>query len=150
MKTTILSQKKIMTSALWLLVVGVLFSCAEKVSFTNSSVVPGAEGTVTIKEDKNANYLIDVAVVNLAKPDQLTPPKQTYVVWMESADGIKNLGQINTTDGLFSKTMKASLETTMPYRPNRIFITAEDQATPGYPGMQVVMETEPFQIGKRN
>ena len=150
MKTTVLSRKKITNNALWLLVAGVLFSCAEKVSFINSSVVPGAEGNVTIKEDKNENYLIDVSVVNLAEPGQLTPPKNTYVVWMESADGIKNLGQINTTDGLFSKTMKASLETTMPFRPNRIFITAEDEATPGYPGMQVVMETEPFQIGKRD
>ena len=62
-------------------IVSVLFicltisSCARKMSFTNSTIVPGAEGSVKIKKDKNKNYKIDLNVIHLTEAKRLTPPR---------------------------------------------------------------------------
>jgi hypothetical protein len=67
-------------------------SCARKISFQNSSVVPAAQGSVKLKKDNNNNYGIQVFLSNLAEPGRLEPPKTNYVVWMESDNNyIKNI-----------------------------------------------------------
>jgi hypothetical protein len=120
-------------------------SCARKVSFLTSSVVPAAEGTVKLNKDKNKNYHIQIALSNLAEPNRLQPSKNTYVVWMETDDNaVKNIGQINTSTGFLSKKLKASFETVSPVKPTKIFLTAEDDANVQYPGMQVVLSTNNF------
>ena len=43
-----------------------LASCARKLTFDVSPVVPAAEGTVKIKKSKNGNYLVNVKIKNLA------------------------------------------------------------------------------------
>jgi len=128
-------------------VLGFLFatSCTPKISFLTSQVVPAAEGTVKVKTDNNSNYTINLQVINLAEPERLSPAKSVYVVWMETANnGIKNLGQLKTSSGMFSKTMKSSLETVTAFKPSKIFITAENDATIQYPGYQVVLSTPAF------
>lgn len=125
----------------------ILSSCGRKISFLHSTVVPGAEGLVKIKQDNNKNYALDISVVNLAKANDLTPPKSTYVVWMETEEnGVQNIGQINSSSGLFSKAMKASLQSSVPYKPTKLFITAEDEGNLQHPGMQVVLETDRFNV----
>jgi hypothetical protein len=120
-------------------------SCAKKINFANSEVVPGAEGRVKLKKDRNKNYSMDIDIVNLAQPDKLNPPRQTYVVWVQTEDnGQKNVGQLKTSSGLFSKALKASLEAVTPYRPVSVYITAEDDASIQYPGSQVVLRTDRF------
>jgi hypothetical protein len=120
-------------------------SCARKISFLTSSVVPAAEGTVKINKDKNKNYHIQISLSNLAEPNRLQPSKNTYVVWMETDDNaVKNIGQINTSTGFLSKRLKASFETVTPVKPTKIFITAEDDSNIQYPGMQVVLTTNNF------
>ena len=43
-------------------------SCAKKMTFGTSSVVPAAEGSVKVKSDKNKNTTIDLKVERLADP----------------------------------------------------------------------------------
>jgi hypothetical protein len=122
-----------------------LASCAKKISFQTSSVVPSAEGSVKIKKDNNNNYRIDLNVIRLADPKRLDPSKNTYVVWVETAENAsKNIGSLNTSSSLLSKTLKSSLKTVSPFKPVSLFITAEDNADIQYPGSQVVLRTEHF------
>jgi hypothetical protein len=144
MKKTKLSNmtRIFFTTAFVIVLVCLLESCSRKMAFETSSVVPAAEGSVKLKKDKNSNYLVKLDVVNLAEPQRLEPPKNTYVVWAETAqNGTQNIGQLKTSSGLLSKTLKSSLETTTPFKPTNFFITAEDNANIQYPGGQVVLRT---------
>ena len=117
----------------------------KKVSFNNSAVVPGAEGTVKVKKDKNGNYHMEVEVQHLADSKKLTPSKNAYVVWIETKEkGIKNIGQVHSSSSMFSKTKKAAIETVSPTKPVRIFITAEDDPIVEDPGSLVVLTTDSF------
>jgi len=108
-------------------------------------VVPAANGYIKIKSTKN-NYSIDLVLRNLAKAKNLMPPRETYIVWAETNDGIKKLGEMNSSGRLFSKSLKATLGATLAHKPKKVFITAEDDRDVLYPGMQVVLQTEPFRI----
>ena len=120
-----------------------LSACSRKMNFTRSVVVPTAEGDVKIKKDRNNNYAIHVSVLHLAQPAKLQPPKQTYVVWMETKeDGIKNIGQLKSSSGFLSKTLKASLSAITSFKPRRFFVTAEEAADIQHPGLQTVLTTE--------
>jgi hypothetical protein len=142
MKTTLHILRQVLIVAI---IVTLFQTCSEKTSFQSSSVVPAAEGSVKIKNDKNDNYVINVEVIRLAEPERLTPPKTVYVVWMQTAqNGIKNIGQLKTSSGLMSKTLKSSLETVSSFEPREIMITAEDNAAQQYPG-QVVLRTGSLQ-----
>ncbi len=120
-------------------------SCAKKYTFLNSTVVPGAEGFVKVKNDKNKNYVIKVEVSDLAKVDRVQSTQTTYVVWMETDEGnVENLGQLKSSRSLFSKQKTASLETISSYKPVKVFITTENGTNVQYPGEQVVMRTDTF------
>ncbi len=120
-------------------------SCSRKASFQTSSIVPAAKGSVKVKKDKNSNYQIKISITNLAEPKRLQPSKETYVVWLQTDNNlIKNIGQINSSTGFLSSKLKASFQTVSSFKPNKIFITAEDDATIQYPGSQVVLSTDNF------
>jgi len=146
MKTAIKkTRKNIFSIVIISILVFSLASCARKISFQTSSVVPSAEGSVKVKKDNNKNYSIDLNVIRLADPKRLEPPKNTYVVWIETAENSsKNIGSLNTSSSLFSKTLKSSLKTVSPIKPVRVFITAEDNTDIQYPGSQVVLRTNRF------
>lgn len=128
-----------------LLIVIFLSSRSSKVNFLHSTVVPAAEGYVKVKKDNNSNYDIKVSIENLAQPDRLQPAKNLYVVWMESEDnGIKNLGQVNSSSSLLSDKLKGSFETVSTNKPTRIFITGETEAGLMSPGNLVVLSTKTF------
>jgi len=115
-------------------------SCTKKIPFLISSVLPAAEGQVVVKTDKNNNYVIQVEVSNLADVSRLQPPKNSYVVWIETERGqARNIGSI-----VSSKNLKASFETVSSFKPNRIFITAEENESSQYPGPMVVLTTNRF------
>jgi hypothetical protein len=122
-----------------------LASCARKIRFDTSSIVPAAQGTVKLKTDKNNNHSINIDVRHLADPTRLTPAKSVYVAWIETdGKGPQNIGQLRTSSGLISNTLKASLEAVSPFKPTRLFITAEDQANIEYPSSYVVLNTTSF------
>ena len=123
-----------------------LTSCAKKISFMDSSDVPGAEGTVKIKSKDN-NYHIDVSTLNLAPSEKLSPSKKMYVVWVETKDnGVKNIGSMNSSSGFMSKALKGSLSATLVFKPRRVFITAEDEPTPSSASRRVVLTTRSFRV----
>ncbi|MEO6707001.1 MAG: hypothetical protein ABIN04_14260 [Ginsengibacter sp.] len=135
----------VLTGAFVAFIIFSFSSCARKITFLTSSVVPAATGQVKVKKDKNNNYNINVDIRNLAQPSQLQPPKQTYVVWMESAQNMsKNIGQINTSSGFLSSKLKASFQTVSSFKPEKIFITAEDEANVQYPTGARVLTTTNF------
>jgi hypothetical protein len=122
-----------------------LNSCATKINFLASPVVPGAEGTVKVKLDNNNNYGIKISMNNLAEPNKLLPAKNLYIVWMETqGEGIKNIGQINSSTSLIMRKLTASFETVSSLKPNKIFITAENEAGIQVPGDQVILSTTKF------
>jgi hypothetical protein len=143
MKLVTQNQKSFLKSFLILIFAAfILQSCAAKYAFSTSAVVPAAEGAVKVKKDGNNNYKIQVEVKHLAEPKRLTPARQLYVVWMETEkNGRKNLGQLKTSSGLFSSTLKSSLETVTSFKPVNFIITAEDEGNIQNPGGQVVLET---------
>jgi hypothetical protein len=119
-----------------------LQSCATRHTFSTSSVVPAAEGSVKVKKDNNNNFKIDLDVRHLADPKRLSPSREMYVVWLETErDGAKNIGQLNTSSGLLSNTLKSSLNTVSSFKPTGFFITAEDNATTQYPSDFIILRT---------
>ena len=120
-------------------------SCAKTIHFSPSVVVPAASGSVKVKKDQNNNYSIEVSLINLAPSNKLTPPRDNYVVWVDTkSNGVKNIGQVNTSTGLFSKKLKANLSANVPFKIKQVFITAEDVQNATSPGTQVVLTTETF------
>ncbi len=128
-----------------LLVMWVASSCTPKLTFLTSTVVPAARGTVKVKMDDNKNHSIDIALTNLAEPQRLNPPRELYMVWMETDQGIiKNLGQIITDSGTFSKTLKSEFRAVTTFTPVKIFITAEDDVNVDSPTWELVLTTARF------
>jgi hypothetical protein len=120
-----------------------LNSCTKKVTFLSSSVVPAAQGSVKFKKDKNKNHTIDIDVLNLAEPERLTPPKQTYVIWLVTEQNeTKNIGQIKSSSGTFSKRLGGSFQTVATTKPIKIFITAENDPNVQTPGRVIVLTTD--------
>lgn len=119
-------------------------SCGKKAVFAPSSYVPAATGQVKVKKDRNNNYITQIEVTNLAKASMLSPPKNTYVVWMESDNNpAVNLGQLKSSSAFLSKTLRASFETVSTTKPDKIFITAEDDAEALYPS-HIMLTTNIF------
>jgi hypothetical protein len=115
-------------------------SCAQKVAFQRSQVVPAAEAEVRVKKDRNNNYELRIQVQNLAHPENLSPARDTYVVWLQSTDlEVYNLGELQVGNNL-----RGTLTTVTPHQPARIFITAEDRAIENEPGDLVVLVAEDF------
>lgn len=134
--------KKTVFVGLTVALIMIFSSCAKKMMFSSSSVVPAAVGSVKIKSDKNKNHNIQVSVTNLAPASKLTPPQNTYVVWMVTeGNGIKNIGQLKSSSSLVSKALKGSLKTVTPFNPTNFFITAENNGEVQYPDSTIVLTT---------
>lgn len=131
-------------SFLIVLAIAVTFaSCTQKMNFTKSSVVPAAEGYVKVKKDNNNNYDLTVTVKNLAKPGDLSPARDVYVVWMQSEQNeLQKLGQIRVSSGLFDKSLDGELNTTTTVEPERVFITAERDADVRNPIGETILTTK--------
>jgi hypothetical protein len=123
--------------------------CAAQADFLVSPVLPAARGSVTVTKDKYNNYVMRILLTNLSEAGRLTPPKNTYVVWMVTEqDSARNIGQIRTSVSLLSKKLKASFETKSSFKPVRIFITAEYDPNLQYPASKVVLTTKIFDLPK--
>lgn len=122
-----------------------LSSCAQKINFQTSQVVPAARGFVQIKKDNNENYVISLQLDKLAEVERLTPEKSTYIIWMNTAqNGTKNIGLLNSSTTTFSNKLKASFNTVTSFQPTRIFITAENDGNAAYPSDKIIVTTDDF------
>ena len=120
-------------------------ACAKKVAFQPSAVVPAARGDVKVSRDKNNNYVIKIDLVNLAEVNRLQTAKDVYLVWLTTdQDSVKNIGQLVSKTGFMSNKLNASFETVSPFKPKRIFITAETNPNAQVPGDQIVLSTTQF------
>ena len=140
MKTTkmVVNAKNVCIGIVAMMLLLSFQSCAIKAQFLTSSVVPAAEGEVTIKQDKSNNYIIKMEITNLAAVDRLQPSKKGYVVWMEAEQAYtRNIGLVSSSNNL-----NVSFETTATLKPTRIFITAEDNESVQFPGSMVVLTTD--------
>lgn len=136
-------NKHIILSLLVLLIFSGMTACSRKLSFRESAIVPAAQGNVKFKKDKNENYAIDLSVRHLSPPERLVESRDTYVVWAKTErNGLKNLGQLKSSRGLFRKELKSELETVTTFEPRGFFITAERAADIGYPEGQVILTTD--------
>ena len=135
-----------MKTALLAFIVIALTSCAKRISFLPSTVIPSASGHVKIKGDKNNNYAIKLKVKDIEKSKELQPSKKNYVAWVETNEKrAHHLGRVQSSKGLFSGTRKAKLEAVTAAKPVRVFVTAEDDRTPQYPS-EVILTTELFKV----
>ncbi len=131
-------MKSLRTLTVTLMAIISLQACTPKMTFSNSTIAPAVSGNVRVKKDKNANYIVNVDVANLAPSKNLDPPKNTYLVWMESDDrSVRKLGQLNPS----GKALQAKLTATAVSKPDVVFVSAEDNADVEYPAGPTVITT---------
>lgn len=119
-----------------------LTSCAKRVVFPDSPSMPGADVVLKVEKNKNNNYELELEIENIARPNRLTPPRNNYVVWLEtSSHGTINVGNLEV-----SSRNRASLTTVTPYKPIRMFISAEDKQDVIFPSSQIVLTSEEFDV----
>lgn len=105
-------------------------SCTNATKFPVSSVTPAATIQVSRNHDSNGNNTLTIKAKNLAATNRLTPPKQTYVVWIVLENNtVENIGQLKIINA-----KEAELKALTAFEYTEIFITAEDQADALYPG----------------
>ncbi len=133
--------KRILSLLSLILVLG-FWSCNTKVEFPVSEVVPSAEATAVISKDKNDNFLVELDINNLTKPERLSPKRKFYVLWAETAQGSVNLGQIKVKESTFSSSLYAEIEASLPLKPTRLVISAENELNRNSPSTFTILETK--------
>jgi hypothetical protein len=100
--------------------------------------VPAAAGTVHAERDKdNKNTKLEIKVEHLARPDSLTPPATTYLVWVRptGGDAVKE-GAIGV-----GKDLKGELHTVTVSKNFEVIISAEQGETVTVPSSTQVLRT---------
>jgi hypothetical protein len=122
-----------------LLVMAVTIACGGRtIHMTPASTQPAAQGEAALKHDKNGNLTVDLKVKHLAKPQNLTPPKSTYIVWIQPNGGeAHRLGELRFNDNL-----QGEFKAPVPTSNFQLFVTAEDGPTVSQPsGPEVLRQT---------
>jgi len=95
---------------------------ASDVQLTADSSIPGAAGKAHLSKDKNGNLKLKVEVHHLAKPGELTPARESYVVWTQArGKEPENRGVLKVNNKL-----EGNFEETVSREDFDVFITAED------------------------
>lgn len=113
-----------------------LASCGTTAKFPVSDVVPAADFSVKKRQDKNDNFKIQITAKNLASPERLNPPRSSYVVWIKTYEGYRNIGQLN-----IKNAKKAELNTLSPHPFTEVLITAEDSGATDSPAGPYITST---------
>ena len=102
----------------------------------NTGAAPAAEGKVITDNDRNGNTGVEVQVKHMATPQSLTPPRQTYLVWVQPrGKDPELLGALRVNEDL-----EGSLKAATPYKDFEILITAEDSVKPDSPSSAVILK----------
>ncbi len=129
-------------SLLSLILVLALSACSTKVEFPVSEVVPSAEAIAKISTDDNGNYVIEVEIHNLSQPNRLSPKRNYYVLWAQTAQGSINLGQIKVKESTFGSNLYAEIKATTALKPTRLVISAENKLNQSSPSTFTILETK--------
>ncbi len=103
---------------------------------TNTGVAPAAAGKVITGTDRNGNTEVEVQVKHVANPHSLTPPRQSYLVWVQPR-GMQPqlLGALRVNEDL-----EGTLKATTTYKDFDVLITAEDNMKPETPSATVILK----------
>jgi hypothetical protein len=102
---------------------------------TSMKIVPAAAAELNVGKEKNGNIQLDVKARHLAKPGMLTPPGNSYVVWLQQEGSQpQSLGELRVGDDL-----KGELKATTTLNNFNMFITAETDSQTKTPSDQVVL-----------
>ena len=102
---------------------------AGEIPLVANSIVPGATGKVSYEHDRNGNIKLHMQTEHLAAPEQLSPAKNAYVVWIEPRDGQpQNAGVLR-----INSDQKGSFTTSTPAKAFDLKVTAEDSPTISQP-----------------
>lgn len=117
---------------------GLLVGCAKHVPLTSATTVPAAQATADLSHDNNGNTIVVLSVKHLAKPQNLSPPKSVYVVWIQppGQSPVKE-GQLQVNSNLDAKFRAPTTDKTFA-----IFVTAEDSANVEQPRGQEVLRSQ--------
>jgi hypothetical protein len=103
---------------------------------TNTGAAPAAEGKIITDNDRNGNTGIEIEVKHMATPQSLTPPKQTYLVWVQPrGKDPELLGALRVNSDL-----QGSLKAATTYKDFDVLITAEDSMKPDAPSSVVILK----------
>lgn len=124
-------------------------SKTETATMTETSgtlTVPENIGRVQVKRDVYSNYVIQINLKDLEELSTVEPGgKNAYIVWMEAdKQTTKSLGQISSNTAWLSDKSKASFEATSVFKPTKVFITEETNATVQKPGLKIIWSTSKF------
>jgi hypothetical protein len=115
-------KMRILTGLLALLLSVPMFARDDKM--ISRGLDPGARGTIHTDKDDNGNTKVKVEVEHTATPQQLNPPHQYYLVWIqESGQPAKLVGELRVD----RDHANGSVEGTTPAKVFDVFVTAEDQ-----------------------
>jgi hypothetical protein len=107
----------------------------KKVSMDTTAAQPAAQGRAELSKDDNGNTVVTLKAKHLARPENLSPAKQVYVVWIQPrGEQPMNQGVIKPGDNL-----EAEFKSRTPYKNFDIFVTAEDSPTATSPTGTEVM-----------
>ncbi|UFS72120.1 hypothetical protein LPW11_07995 [Geomonas sp. RF6] len=133
-------KRKALLAAAVFLFAGVS-GCAHKTEVQSSTALPAALGEAQTSLDDNGNTRVRLVLNHVAPPQNLQPPKNTYVVWVETPDKqMYNLGQLKIDEDRNGK-----LTGITPLKVFRLVVTAEDYGTAQTPSSQVVLTTKPIE-----
>ena len=115
-------MRRVSSLLLVLVLVLPVLSWAGDIPLVAGTLVPAAAAKVNYEHDRNGNVKFKIETKHLAPPDQLTPAKNAYVVWVKPTDGPpQNAGVLrinNDPEGSFSCTT--------PAKAFNLSVTAED------------------------
>ena len=126
-------MRRLLVSLIVVLLCGVVW--AGEVPLVASPLVPAAAGRISYEHDRNRNIKLEIKTKHLAAPERLTPPKNSYVVWIQSSDGqTQNAGVLKINSDL-----EGSFTTTTPVKAFDVLITAEDSPAVSQPSGPEIM-----------
>jgi len=108
---------------------------AKNYHMSATKIVPGAAAEVNVEKERNGNVQVEVSVKHLAKPGLLTPPANSYVVWIQQQGSpAQNQGELRIGNDL-----KGELKSTTTLNNFNVFITGETDAQAKTPSDQLVL-----------
>jgi hypothetical protein len=123
----------------WFAIVAFLLAAAASAredKLTNTGMAPAAQGKVITSTDRNGNTDVEIQVKHVATPQSLTPPHQTYLVWVQPrGKEAELLGALRVNEDL-----EGSLKATTTYKDFDVLVTAEDSIKEAAPSGNVILK----------
>lgn len=133
-ETAMRKSKFIFLAALGFMLV--ITAWAKEDRLVNTGAAPAAQGKINTSNDRNGNTEVEVQVKHMATPQSLTPPRQSYMVWVQPrGKDAELLGALRVNSDL-----GGSLKASTTYKDFDVLITAEDDAKPSTPSSTVILK----------